>query len=661
VPFSFCGGFFFTSACGAVAARAPEPACRRLAVGKAYIAESAGSIFGGAAYTLWLVDLRNQFCVAAAASLVAAVAAAFAAYRICGLRYRLRCAVPCTAAGMIIAALLGAGSFDALDGYSVEKRWNSFNKDIPLVISRDTKYQNISVGERDGLFSLYSNGHLSLSFPDPYQYAPLAHLIASEHPAPADILLIGGGMGGLIEELLRFPLARIDYVDLDPELIRMVAGLLPADRRGFLADKRLEIHLSDGRIFIKNTPRRYDVVFINVSDPSTAMINRYYTADLYREVSLVLKEGGVIGTRVTSSADLEGADVVNYGGSVYRTLKTTFPSVAVTPGTENFFFASAQGGVVTTDPAVLERRWRGSGVSSPYFSGVQFSQMLPAAWTAKTAGRLSASSGALNTDLRPVAYFYNLMLWGKFSGSAVTEALDAIAAMPAWVIAFAAAACIIARCALQRRSDPVRALRTNTLAAIMTTGMAGMSLEIALIFMFQNVYGYVYQKIGFIVAAFMVGITAGGLTMNGVLRSRGSSGAGERVRLLIAFEILILLFSLAVPPLVGRLAAASAASAASAAIETAFYGLVFLSGYLTGIEFPLAGSIYGMTGEKVERTAGMIDGLDCFGAAGGAFLTGVLLIPIYGLTGTCALMALLKAGCISLFLSGPAINERKAY
>ncbi|MBI4712461.1 MAG: hypothetical protein HY762_04045, partial [Planctomycetes bacterium] len=77
----------------------------------------------------------------------------------------------------------------------------------------------------------------------------------------------------------------------------------------------MQIHYQDGRRFIKGTTFKFDMVIVNLPDPSTATINRFYTTDFFREAQQRLNKGGVLATRCSSAVNYFGEDVGNYTGS----------------------------------------------------------------------------------------------------------------------------------------------------------------------------------------------------------------------------------------------------------------------------------------------------------------------------------------------------------
>ncbi|MFC2149117.1 fused MFS/spermidine synthase [Candidatus Auribacterota bacterium] len=659
LPFTILTGAFFTVASRLVGQLSQKSGPDASPIGKVYIAECVGSIFGGVFFTFFLVELENQFFTVGISIFVISLITIIAYLREKKDLKRSLAIFPSLALIIFIPVMIFSGNIEKINERSIQERWKGFNANLEFIRSTDTKYENLSLGHQEGMYSVFGNGHYMLSFPDRYQYAATAHISLSEHPDPKNVLLIGGGMGGLIEEILKHPVTRLDYVELDPELITLVKSYLSPPDDGFLKDGRLHIHYSDGRFFVKSPGEKYDLIIVNVSDPSTAVINRYYTVEFYKEAAGALAPGGVLATKISSAGDYIGKEIGDYSGSVYHSIKKIFPHLVVTPGTENYFFASRDNGVVTANPDLLIKRFLGSGAKTRYFSSTMFYQMFQPARVRFINDALERSGpGLINTDLKPITYYLNLILWDKYSGSKIACLFETIRKVNyRYILAFLIAILLI-RILYSKTVSTERNNRFNTIITIFTTGMAGMAFEIALIFMFQNVYGYVYQKIGLIIAMFMFGLAAGGLLTNSRVIKHGIKERGL-INIFIVFEFMILAFSLAIPVSIWWVSKYTAASIPAFYIESFFYLLVFISGFLTGGEFPLASRLYFATGIPLGRTAGLIDAYDCLGAALGAILTGIFILPLFGLAQTCLLLAVLKGGCIILLVQGKQnLNKR---
>ena len=107
-----------------------------------------------------------------------------------------------------------------------------------------------------------------------------------QRPAASRVLLIGGGVAGDAREILRYPAVdEVTYVELDPAIIEAGRRLVPAN----LDDSRITIAAADGRRFVQESRGSFDVIIVDLPDPSTSLINRYYTAGFFAEAHRALR------------------------------------------------------------------------------------------------------------------------------------------------------------------------------------------------------------------------------------------------------------------------------------------------------------------------------------------------------------------------------------
>ena len=216
--------------------------------------------------------------------------------------------------------------------------------------------------------------------------------------------------------------------------------------------------------------------------------------------------------------------------------------------------------------------------------------------------------------------------------------LHAMSRVKLWYFFVALGAFLLVRLLTVRLLPPSikRQRRFNCLLAIATTGFAGIVLEIILIFSFQNVYGYIYERIGLIVALFMMGLALGGYLSNTVILK----GQRDCSRVLMWIVMGVVSYSLILIPILRWFPATMSGS------EALFMFLVVIPGLLTGMEFPVASKLYmeeaasasgGLPTKAAEMgfTAGILDSVDHAGAFAGAILVGVVLLPVLGVEGAC--------------------------
>lgn len=636
VPFSFTIGLIFPFACKVVRGVTRDTAAD---IGIVYILESIGSLIGGLVFTFVLVSRLQPFEILAIFHCI--LLPNILLMHFCLDKEALGRGNVSTCMFLFFVAFifLISGMAGKIDDYFVKIRWRSSNPDMELLESVNSRYENIVIARSEDQYSVFGNGQYNFAFPNDYEYAQIAHLVMTQHPAPRKILLIGGGMGGLIKEMLKHPVEEIHYVELDPALIELTKKYLPPEEMKSLSDKRVKIFHVDGRYFVKRTKGKmsYDLIFVNTPDPSTAYLNRFYTLQFFQESGYILKENGVFAIGISSAVNYLGEEVGNYTGSIYKTLHSVFPHVIVSPGQTNYYFASDAPGTATFDIKRLTRRYVERNIKSEYFSEYLFSTLLPPERVKFIEDEIKSRKDLrINTDSKPVTYFFNLMLWDKFSGGQLGNILQWFEKfhlkkiiIPIFLFLF----CRIIYVIIFKRNQETQQ-RFNSMVAIATTGFAGMALEIILIFAFQNIYGYVYEKIGLIIALFMFGLAAGSSLSNRTILQNTSSN--NLLKILIYLESAIIFYAGAIPIFLNQLSFQFVGS------EYLFILFVIIAGILTGFEFPIASKLYFLCKRDSGVTAGMIDSADHAGAFFGTILTGVLFVPIFGIIKSCIIIAVLN-------------------
>ena len=178
------------------------------------------------------------------------------------------------------------------------------NYEDPVVYYKYSRYQQIVVVENPDLgYMLYLNGQLQIAEEDEYQYhEPLVHVPLIVHPNPTNILIIGGGDGGALEEVLKHDTVQTAVmVELDQEVVKVSKKYFGSVSKGAFDDPRTEVVYDDGRKYIEEyTGQPFDVVICDLPHPETETVASLYTVEFYRLVKDVLAEDGIMVTQSTS-------------------------------------------------------------------------------------------------------------------------------------------------------------------------------------------------------------------------------------------------------------------------------------------------------------------------------------------------------------------------
>ncbi len=168
-----------------------------------------------------------------------------------------------------------------------------------VLFDSQTEHQHLVVAESKRFGRMFTlDGVTQLTMADEFVYHEmLAHVPILAHGAARDIAIIGGGDGGLVEEVLKHPtVERVTIAELDAGVIDFARTHLGDLSHGALDDPRVEIVLGDGADFVATTDRRFDVIVVDSTDPigpGAAL----FTAEFYGNCKRVLRPGGVLVTQ----------------------------------------------------------------------------------------------------------------------------------------------------------------------------------------------------------------------------------------------------------------------------------------------------------------------------------------------------------------------------
>ena len=253
--------------------------------------------------------------------------------------------------------------------WSMQLRWSP----LTLRESGDSIYGNVAVLELDAQQMVYQNGVPSITLPYPDQAAleTLVHLPLLAHPDPKEVLVMGGGVGGVLAEALKHPIEVLYYTELDPLLIRMTEKVATPSVRKELEDPRTRILYEDGRFFLRRTQKKVDAVIINMPDAATLQLNRFFTEEFFRFVRRSLEPGGLLALSMPGSSSYLSEEMLRMNRCVRDTLEQVFPYVRALPGERILFLASREMPVDSLLPDLLAGRLAKRGVETsvvqPYF------------------------------------------------------------------------------------------------------------------------------------------------------------------------------------------------------------------------------------------------------------------------------------------------------
>ena len=196
----------------------------------------------------------------------------------------------------LAAAMLGA---DHLTTWA-EDRFYGDN----VIVRESSDYQRVVVTAGPSGVRLFLNGNLQFHSRDEYRYhEALVHPALLAQGAPRRVLVLGGGDGMAVREVLRHPgVEHITLVELDPHMTRLFREMpvLAALNDHALASPKLEIVNADAFAWLASSRDAFDAIVIDFPDPTSFALGKLYTTTFYRLVDQHLAAGGLAVVQTTS-------------------------------------------------------------------------------------------------------------------------------------------------------------------------------------------------------------------------------------------------------------------------------------------------------------------------------------------------------------------------
>ncbi len=644
--FGFVTGFGFPAFCQWASHASARP---ERAIATVYGIEAMGSVAAGAVFTFVLAGRIDSLAIALGMAALAAACATAAAMAEKPRRWLAAALGTSVAIGS--AAALAPPRLAALERWIGERWWKAYGEGQRLVAERETALQRLALSESHGQFNALASGRFAFSFPDPYNTEPLANLILAQaaaawsgnertnRSANRRIALVGAAGIELASPFLRAGAERIDLLDPDPDLPQFLLDYLPEADRQALGDPRVHLARADPRSFLARGGEPYGLVVLLLPEPATASLCRFYSLEFFRMLRSRLARDGVLAMRFSSSVNYFGDEMGGLAGPILAALRQAFGEVAATPGVQAMAFAAANPGVVSTDPNELERRWAALQLPADRFSPLYFQTVFEAGQTAFVQAELArlGRESPPNRDARPASYLAALRLWARVSESGLGRALACAGSLRLWHCFAVAALWSLAWIAYGRATGAGLALdRARAAALTASTGVAGIGFSLLILLAYQSSLGGMARELGGLSAMFMAGLAAGGLALRAV-PGRPLRGAAVCEGLL---ALLALGMAAAVPALLNQGLALHPLWRRSF-----FYGAMAAAGVLSGAQFALASHLWRSERPDVQRAAGGLEAADHLGAALGAIVFAIPLLPALGFAGAfLAIFALKAAG-----------------
>ena len=551
--------------------------------GDLYITDNAGDIIGGVLFSFILVYLMKPFKIIAVTSSLLLFISILLLLSL--RRYYL------LALSVVLTCLFYIFALNSYYEESVLSRQYG-----QIVKYLESPFGRIVITKEGTQHTFWESGLPLYSDADITKSEEKVHYPMSQIERAGDVLLISGGLGETMDELLKYNPEHIDYVELDPYLTGA------AQEMGFLTkNASLSVINMDARSFIKKADKRYDAIIIDLPDPDTFQLNRFFTSEFFAIAKHTLNSNGILSFGISYSENYVSGLTKKKISTLYNTALSHFKNVLILPGEEAYFLWSD--GDISAD---IPERLKIKSIPTRYIEGFYYGNV--------TTERIKLlqdnidKQEYINTDFEPRIMNIIFKEWFLKHGDSPKAFL------------FIFLIIILIYLSSMKREEYI----------LFSTGIAAMGVEMLVIFIFQVIHGYIYLKIGAIVTVFLLGLLPGA-TVGNLYKEKSIT------RLVISDIILMCLLLLFF---------AWISFFKTELNQYYFLTYCFIFSFFCGFQFPVA---TGIIGEKMSPAAGCL-AADLSGAAVGTLAVGTLLIPLWGVRSAIVFLLLIKISSSMIIL-----------
>jgi spermidine synthase len=609
--------------------------------GKVYIYETIGTIIGGVCLTFFLIPYFDSFRIAfalAILNIIVCISIGRVFWKGCLFGTRKLLLALSVLLLTVFSYILFSPASNAIHKHSLRHRWPGQE----IVFYKNSIYGNIAVTKSQQQYTFFSDGIpiITVPTPDAASIEEFVHLPLLSHPSPKDILVVSGGAGGIINEILKHNVKKIDYVELDPLVLTAVRKFPVELTLKELSDRRVNIKHTDGKLFVKTTPLKYDIILIGLNDPSSLSVNRLFTKEFFSLLADRLNPEGIIAFGLPGSLTYLGDDMKNLNACILNALKEAFPYTKIIPGDgTNIYMASLSKQLSKADKHTLIERFGQRNINTVLISPFHIKYKLQPQWRDWFTDSLKGATKKENLDFAPIGTFFSLSYWNSMFSPYMQPFLKACekTTLRFFILFFIITGIIITTVSAFSKYP----FKVSVPVSIISTGFAGMLFDLIIIFSFQIIYGYVFYWLGLLVSVFMAGALAGSF-----LVTKNLKRIKNELSFFLKTEGAIIIFALILPFILNH--------------KIVFLIASLVSGLIVGMQFLLANKIHLAQGRSgISDTAGLLYSSDLLGGWISGMIGGVVLIPVLGVLNSCLVIAALKI--MSFLVFGFSMVKTETY
>jgi len=639
-PVSFLTGFLFTMGCEWMEQTRPTP------VSHVYIAEALGSFVGGILVTLLLASRMTPENIFMLIILMLAIQLSL-------FRWQEKQQPAIFIPVFIVLICIVTG---------VPKHWTTwrYTQTWERLLPRETYLGHFTTTQADYLYGEDHNQFNVMAWESVIESIPnstygreIVAMNLAQNPTASNILVLGAGSYSICTAFSKCPqIEEVTWLTPDPRYPGILLLHIPAAFQ--CKQEKLQVPSIETQRYLKKNTHPFDMIILHLPDVTTLALNQYFTRDFYRLLKENLTTNGTISVRASGGENYMGRELTELGASMYATIQTVFPHIAIKPGDETWFIASPADQVSQQAEKLVEQYKTIHGAQD-LFPATGLYALYPAD---RAAFQLTAyreviqhdtTNRLINTDDTPHALLHALLFAGRQERVNLSfRSGIRFLQQSGWLLIFASVVLFfLLRLAYLRRPSPRQTADTGSAVdsriLIATTGFSGMALSIILMYLYQAAFGSIFLNIGLISSLFMAGIFTG----SSICHHEINLHPKHVKRLLLIGLSLHILLCLTLYrhhdlPAMG------------------YMFLFFACGLLNGIYIPVAATNLTGTGIPTRKVGSFVETADNLGGAAGGFLCGVILLPLFGTSMTLLFLAALLFINFLPFLARRAVQTSAA-
>lgn len=517
---------------------------------------------------------------------------------------------------------------EKLQNITISKQW----KNINIVHYKNSIYGNITVSENKGQYTFFINGipQFSIPIPDISYVEEFVHLPLLLHPSPENVLIIGGNFE-MINEILKYrTIKSIEYIEIDPILIDTIKKLPPNLIKVF-ENEKVKIINEDGRFYLNKTKKKYDIIFIGISEPTNLQSNRFFTREFFNISKNKLNKSGILTFAIYGSLSYQSEELNKLHKCIFETINSVFNSnfspnykIRVFPGVGKFLYLASENEKILWIDRIKKEKYGNSNFYLNY--------KLHFGWFNFYSNLIHKEKIIdINYDFKPIGVFYSISYWNTIFAPYIKFLFKLIEKMNLLkTLSFLSLIFLISIFSKNKFYKPIP-------FAIFSTGFSGIIYNLIIIFVFQIIYGYIFYLIGILATFFMIGSTLGALKTNFILKHYKNLK-----KFFTITEIIIIFYSILLPFFITLFSKFNQNFISSNFSIFIFLLFSFISGFLVGMQFPLANVIYLKDENNMGKTVGILYSSDLIGGCIGGLVGSLFFFPVLGIFNTCIIVFFLK-------------------